>query len=85
VEDDANVTVKRGGDAGIMFRVSEPTAALDGDYVGLKTVAGDQDADEPPMSPVTSQEPLKEIELIPIGCACARWRVSDFPVLQTTR
>ncbi|MFC1502536.1 beta-L-arabinofuranosidase domain-containing protein [bacterium] len=37
-------------------------------------------ADDPPLSPVHSDESLEEIQLVPYGCA--RLRISEFPVLQ---
>jgi len=37
-------------------------------------------ADDPPPSPVTSEQPLTDIELIPYGCT--RLRVTEFPVLK---
>ncbi len=36
-------------------------------------------ADDPPPSPVESQEPLTELELVPYGCT--RLRITEFPVL----
>jgi hypothetical protein len=37
-------------------------------------------ADDPPLSPVHSEEILEEIQLVPYGCA--RLRISEFPVLE---
>lgn len=81
---EATVTVDAGGDAGVMFRVSNATDRLDGYhgyYVGLAAAAGkSEDADEPPASPVVSDQPLETVQLIPFGSS--KLRVCYFPVLR---
>jgi len=80
---DATITLEPGGDAGVMFRVKSANEKLDGYqgyYVGLGARRGkSDDADEPPTSPVSSDELTEQVELIPFGSA--KLRVSYFPVL----
>ena len=60
---EATVTLPPGGNAGLIFRVSVPTAELDGYrgyYVGLACQGGEsEDAEEPPVSPVTAECPRR--------------------------
>ncbi|WP_197527583.1 beta-L-arabinofuranosidase domain-containing protein [Posidoniimonas polymericola] len=81
---EATITAAAGGNAGLMFRVSDPTDRLDGYrgyYVGLSCVAGEsEDSEEPPQSPVTSNQPEEIVELIPFGST--KIRVTYFPVLE---
>ena len=80
---DVTITQDAGGDAGVMFRVKSATEKLDGYqgyYVGISARKGkSDDADEPPTSPVKSEEPVEQVELIPFGSS--KLRVSYFPVL----
>ncbi|MBC8106912.1 MAG: glycoside hydrolase family 127 protein [Anaerolineae bacterium] len=80
---EATITIEEGGDAGLIFRVNNITDKVDGYegyYVGISARAGkSDDADEPPTSPVTSDQPTEQVELIPFGSA--KLRVSYFPVL----
>ena len=81
---DVTVTVEPGGNAGVIFRVSDAAPEVDGYrgyYVGLSTHKASQDAAEPPTSPVTSDAPTQQVELIPFGSA--KLRISYFPVLQS--
>ena len=79
---EATVSVAPGGDAGLMVRASDPTAALDGYrgyYVGLSTASGeDYEAEEPPPGPVSADGPVETVELIPFGFT--KLRVTLFPV-----
>ena len=80
---EATVTVAPGGNAGLMFRVSNPAATLDGYrgyYVGLAGGAAGEDSAEPPKSPVASAQAPATVELIPFGAT--KLRVSYFPVLK---
>ena len=82
---EATVTVAAGGNAGLMFRVSDPAEALDGYrgyYVGLAAGPASEDSAEPPQSPVAASGPLVPVELIPFGST--KLRVSYFPVLGGT-
>lgn len=80
---EATLTVRPGGDAGVIFGVTDIGEQLDqysGYYVGISTASAMEDADEPPRSPVRSSEPLRTAELIPFGST--KIRVSYFPVLE---
>lgn len=81
---EATINVASGGDAGVIFRASDLTGDVDGYrgyYVGLAPRPGkSQDSEEPPMSPVVSDQPTENVELIPFGSA--KLRVSYFPVLK---
>ena len=81
---EATVAVQAGGNAGVIFRVTEPTDTLDGYrgyYVGLSCTPGQsEDAQEPPVSPVNSDQSTETVELIPFGST--KLRVSYFPVLK---
>ncbi|MGC4031797.1 MAG: hypothetical protein QM754_08710 [Tepidisphaeraceae bacterium] len=81
---EADITVRPGGDAGLIVRGSDVKLALDGYrgyYIGLSTrESKSDDAAEPPVSPVTSNEPTEQIELIPFGSS--KLRVSYLPVLK---
>lgn len=81
---EANISVEAGGDAGLIFRVHDPTPYLDGYhgyYFGLSARKSEShDADEPPPSPVVSDQPIEKVELIPFGST--KLRISYFPVLK---
>ena len=78
---EADVTLEEGQNAGLIFRATEVGVGADaykGYYVGLTAVASDgADAEEPPRSPVVSNEPVEEITLIPFGAN--NLRISYFP------
>ncbi len=80
---EATIKVAPGGDAGLLFRVTDPAAQLDGYngyYLGLSTRPGkSNDSAEPPPSPVKSNEPVESVKLIPFGSG--KLRISYFPVL----
>lgn len=79
---ETTVTIQPGGDAGLIFRVTDPTDKQDGYhgyYVGLASEkAYSQDAAEPPTSPVATNSATQTVELIPYGSA--KLRISYFPV-----
>lgn len=81
---EANISSDSGGDAGLIFRASGLSANLDGYhgyYVGLTSPRStSQDAAEPPVSPVPSDQPTQTVQLIPYGST--KLRVTYFPVIK---
>ncbi len=80
---EAIVTPSPGGNAGLIFRASDVTEDLDGYrgyYIGLSArKLQSADAQEPPTSPVISDQPLETVELIPFGST--KIRIAYFPTL----
>ncbi len=78
---EADITLAQGQNAGLVFRASDAGVGADaytGYYIGLTAVSMDaQDADEPPLSPVRSLEPVEDVILVPYGAN--NLRVSYFP------
>lgn len=76
---EADVTTAKSGNAGLIFRVQNPTERLDGYkgyYLGLDTTGGESLAEEPPQKFSTTDD-ADELTLTPYGVG--NLRVSYFP------